>query len=1206
MATQRGQQLRNYINQFSEILVTNRKLDIEAGINRVQEQVAKGLVTPPTDEPLKDNRLYNEAWREARAENLGRDAGQSLMDDAGAMVAESMEGFRFDDDKYSPSEKMTYLVDEWWKKHKTNVGDTDLAFHPAYQKQWETYKTRALGALRDVVQTETVKQATGEARSVIQDRLSKLVTAIGPGDFDAPDAPDAPSGNSKSYKGIRDELLSIKYPLLQSQLEGLIHDEVNSQGMNILNDPLSTDSEWVEALGSIQALDEPGFANNGMSLSEIITGDKTPESEASTKAIKLFQARIKQQNVALTKEGKETQEQNYKKYQAMSREMLKKQEWATIVEEVPGDKVTTMRNLFFKAEDTEQINEGAKSRLDFASRYMDFKTKKDLETALLKDPVLRLTKWKESYDRTVQGYIDFNNEGVRISGLEDLASAQWSNYESITDEDLINTSNIIGLTQKLNDGKGLTPRMVITLTKRQKILNNQKDSKTFDQFMGFMNRETLVSDKEPALRELMGKAGLNESQVDDVLGYQKVLIADKKLQDKAAKDASLLQTRKQGRRSLSYEQLVSEGSEVHILAAQEKHKLTDGDVALLRARAKEYKRLDIKWGEDLQWLNFKSLIDNPKLYDIPESEFQEKVRNFSPEMKSDVEKVRDKQKEREFTEKEQESAQARKVAAGNLYGKLSDPKNEEELMKLDLQKLPVEHVFHSDEGYQRWQDLINLQNSIKNINAEVKETAKRDRSNRTFKFLTQGPLADVLLLKTDLTNELQVLNGWEDWEIAELRDRQEILIQKGTDKDNLERLNSDSLAELVRLHKLGDALTEEDLNKNKKLEEDDLKTAISWQSSIRLRKQTIEAARDTEKRNYWKTHYLDDENVLDLINATEETLTSHLGVKTPELAEVLAKRGKESGIRRLPSNQQTYQRNMWKYIQDPQLWSIDIATIQDAFPRFDKDDNEIEGQESRIEKILTKQTQIKEERAKSSELEEKQRIERQPKILSKEYHSKINAVLMNAITTPEGQINYDELTPEDQLDRLRNLSGEITNSITDLDKADFTQLLNYIKTEADALEAEIGESPLYSKDWRPTVTKLFREQIIYTADQIVELNIGPTSLDTDIGTRTVTLRVQAADRRELHKHMKGVFEQNPDWNPDQIEAYLNEYLPKYAKIVHHKVSSITGMDKVVVTPGINKTLEEQIPAEALERINKMTVSDTVKRKMMLIRKKSKQ
>ena len=133
----RGQLLRSYVNQFGELLGANRKLQVEAGINRVQEQVAKGLVTPPSDEPLRDNRLYKEAWRDARSENMGREAGRLLMDDTPAMIAQAMEGYRYDQEGETPSERMTYLVDEWWSKHKRNVGFDDLSFNPNYTQQWE-------------------------------------------------------------------------------------------------------------------------------------------------------------------------------------------------------------------------------------------------------------------------------------------------------------------------------------------------------------------------------------------------------------------------------------------------------------------------------------------------------------------------------------------------------------------------------------------------------------------------------------------------------------------------------------------------------------------------------------------------------------------------------------------------------------------------------------------------------------------------------------------------------------------------------------------------------------------------------------------------------------------------------------------------------------------------------------------------------------
>ena len=1057
MAT-RGQLLRSYVNQFGELLVANRKLQVEAGINRVQEQVAKGLVTPPSDEPLRDNRLYKEAWRDARSENMGREAGRLLMDDVPAMIAEAMEGYRYDQEGETPSERMTYLVDEWWSKHKRNVGFDDLSFNPNYTQQWEAAKTRAYGALRDVVQTETTKQALNEARGVIQTRLEQTGYEGDPNVF---------LSNSSFYKGIRDELVGMNYPLIRSQIEGLLHDEVISSNMNILNDPLSQESDWKQALDAVRALDEQGFGDNGMSLSEIVTGKKSPESEASTRAQKLFQARIKQQNEFLKKEGEKALDENYRMYQAMPRKELKSLTWRSIANSVPVERLTTMRTLYFKAEDTEDINGGEQRRLHFTSRFQEFKTVTDLKNAMLEDPVLSLKKWDEDFEKTVQEYIDYENEGVRISQLADTTSNQLFNYESITDEDLLEIPNIIELTQKINEGKGLSPSQVISLTKRKKILEDQKDKENYNTFINFMNNKDLVQLKEPSLRKSMKEQGLDKSQIQDVLEYRKTLLADP-----------------------------------------------------------------------------------------------------GPALK-------------------------RKIEAGEKYAYYSNPENEEELLKIDFSKLPKDlKVLESDEGYQRWQDLINLQRAVKLNNTEAEITRRRERADRSFKWLTQGDLADAMLLATDLTDELVIYNGWDNDQIRELRARQTLLQNEEISEELKAKLEDKSFVEMVRLHNLGDDLLKEDLAQNKLLNEEHKKTVISWQTAIRVRDQSIQAARTAERRDYWKTHYLDDENVLELINATTETLQSHLGVETPELAEVLNKQLKENEIRKLPSNQRTYQRNMWNYINDPKLWGIDIATIQDAFPQFDKSGREIGGQNERITKILTKQSSLKDDRAKEQEIRDKAKLEKAPKILSKQYHSKINAVLMDGLALPE-----------DQISQLRGIAGEIRTKVDDLDEGDFSELLKYVETEANALETEIEEAPLYSTKWRPTVTKLFTEQIIYPGDNIVSITVPGSSLNTDIATRTNTLRLKSADRRELHKHMKGVYDKNRDWNTDQIAEYLNEYLPEYADKVRKKITSITELDDVPVTPGITEFLEQKIDPKVLKRIKEMPVSDKTKRKMLLLRKK---
>lgn len=489
MATQRGQQLRNYINQFSEILVANRKLDVEAGINRVQEQVARGLVTPPTDEPLRDNRLYNDAWREARSENLGREAGQLLMDDTPSMIAESMEKFRFDDEEYSPSEQMTYLVNEWWEKHKANVGDTDLANHPAYQKQWESFKTRAYGALRDVVQTETVKQATGEARSIIQDRLGKLVTSVGPGDFDL-------SANSKSYKGIRDELSGLKYPLLKSQLEGLIHDEVISDNMNTLQDPASTQDQWLDSLKSIQALDEKGFADNGMSLSEIITGDKTPESEASTRALKQFNARMIGQDTLLKKQGDDNLEANWRRIHGLSDVEYADLSRDYISHNVPKGQVNSMLTRYDRVtKKNPTVNKALQSQGTWIfTKMKNYRSEVELYNAMELDPVLMKPENLQYFNEVLQRHRLWREDVAKTDEKRVLSKLQKRGIESFKGIDFISNQfeEKLAKAKKEYDLDQDDEDYLRAKSARLKTLKNQMvDDATFQDFTNLIDRKDL-------------------------------------------------------------------------------------------------------------------------------------------------------------------------------------------------------------------------------------------------------------------------------------------------------------------------------------------------------------------------------------------------------------------------------------------------------------------------------------------------------------------------------------------------------------------------------------------------------------------------------------------------------------------------------------------------------------------------------------------
>jgi len=503
MAT-RGQLLRSYVNQFGELLVANRKLQVEAGINRVQEQVAKGLVTPPSDEPLRDNRLYKEAWRDARSENMGREAGRLLMDDAPAMIAEAMEGYRYDQEGETPSERMTYLVDEWWSKHKQNVGFDDLSFNPKYTQQWEAAKTRAYGALRDVVQTETTKQALNEARGVIQTRLGAFVSNIGPGDF------DAQTYDSQSYKNIRDELVGMNYPLIRSQIEGLLHDEVISSNMNTLNDPASTQDEWMQALEAIEALDEQGFGDNGMSLSEIVTGKKSPESEASTRALAQFLSRMEKQKTLSTKQNDSTLDENWRRLSAMSDKEFAKQGRAYIAYNVPKERVNAMLTRFERVtKENPNFDEGLKALGNWKYKKMfGYPTEQLLFNALLLDPVLSKPEHEERRKAVLAAWRDNKKDEDKIAKDQKTLNLQQSGISSFKGADLISgqfDENLAKARKKYKLDETDVAYLKAKSARLKTLRTQMTDEATFQNFINLIDRDDLYqmrnSDFQKAIKD---------------------------------------------------------------------------------------------------------------------------------------------------------------------------------------------------------------------------------------------------------------------------------------------------------------------------------------------------------------------------------------------------------------------------------------------------------------------------------------------------------------------------------------------------------------------------------------------------------------------------------------------------------------------------------------------------------------------------------
>ena len=1139
MAT-RGQLLRSYISQFGEILVTNRKLQVEAGINRVQEQVAKGLVTPPTDEPLRDNRLYKSAWRDARAENMGREAGRLLMDDVPAMIAETMQGYRYDQDGETPSERMTYMVDEWWKKHKRNVGFEDLSVNPNYTKQWESSKTRAYGALRDVVQTETTKQALNEARGVIQTRLGQIGV-------------DAPMEVSQSvyYKDIRDELVGMNYPLIRSQIEGLLHDEVVSNNMDTLNDPGSTQDQWLESLTRIQSLDEKGFADNGMSLSEIITGSKSPESEASTRALKAFNARMEGQKNSLNSQKKTSQDQVYRELMALSDEQFAQVSRGFIARNAPAGNIKTLLDRWDKVrkKDPIKLNPGMNAEKEWIyNKIGGYLSEMDLWSDLKRDSVLGLEENEDHAKAVVQAFQTLKKDREEKRQAQELVQRQRDRADSITPAQLLNTDfDVINVYKQADNNRGILPRDEVYLRSLESILKKNKIKReTIEQnaaFIEFLERgDKLRTTNTPDLRTQMINANLTDGQIKDVLAHRKVFVDQNKLDVQADKNRIAVLKRREGRNSFGYMNFVSPEFGVQLAQAAITYGLKQEDLNYLKEKSKRLKELEKKHKDHGAWQKFTGMVDDPNLWKLPNSEFLEAIKPFDKEMKTEIKSIRDKQMASNTSAEEQRASQLTREAAQKEWAKLSLLENKDALLKLDLTKLDPTNPLLADEGSVFYDRLVELKRTYQKTDNDAIGKLRNDRARRRMSELTgDSEISQALLLLTNLTPEWAVANNISKDQLGELLRRQE-LVRGNYDEESLKAISEDnSKIELVRIQELPDAeILEIKVSENPLLtNKSDQQKVLDLQRSIVLRNQQIETESLKETRSFWHKTLLAESNRDLLMMTDEESLVKLLGDKTPELAEVRAVRGEEQYIRSLPETVREFERRKYTYLRDPDLASHSIEKIQKDFP------DQIEGNTERRQAVLDEQTRQLQEVNNEKRASEKAEKEKEPARLRIDYEKQFTEIMINPNLTRKQIITQTNL--------LRN---KIDDSSDELGDTHFLPLNEKIR---NLLKQINSEDPQYSKVWRPHVTKLFNERIKYTFDDYVFYNTQGG--DSTLTNKLRVLRQKAADSEVLHRHMMEQFTQNGEqWSLDDVEKYLYDYLGLFSKEVEERLTTITGLE----------------------------------------------
>ena len=275
------EQLKKYVSEIGASIVANRKLNIEKEIADAEMNVALGMVKPPT-ESMQENRLVMDKYNAVRARNFGIEDAGLLLDQADAMVAESMEGFVFgSEDQESPAKKLVDKLEEFnaGTALREDRQEPTLLLNKNYTEQILMARQKVEGALRQEVQKESIRQRTVVAKSAIKNKLQELGTVVDPMSLKV----EPPS--QRDFKRIYKEL-APQFPLLGPQVEVLVYDQVISDSIEIIENPAASDAEAVMAYKMATALDQPGYARNNMSLAEIVQGRSklTGPSSGVTKA----------------------------------------------------------------------------------------------------------------------------------------------------------------------------------------------------------------------------------------------------------------------------------------------------------------------------------------------------------------------------------------------------------------------------------------------------------------------------------------------------------------------------------------------------------------------------------------------------------------------------------------------------------------------------------------------------------------------------------------------------------------------------------------------------------------------------------------------------------------------------------------------------------------------------------------------------------
>ena len=284
-----------------------------------------------------------------------------------------------------------------------------------------------------------------------------------------------------------------------------------------------------------------------------------------------------------------------------------------------------------------------------------------------------------------------------------------------------------------------------------------------------------------------------------------------------------------------------------------------------------------------------------------------------------------------------------------------------------------------------------------------------------------------------------------------------------------------------------------------------------------------------------------------LLGVTNQNLEKLLGKESAELQEVMRAKREVERLMLLPENERAMEREMFQYLEDVNLTTYSIETIQQTFAA------DIPGNQDRARKVLDRRTELIAEERQDAKDRQKAEEALAPENMRMDLEKEFSAIITNSPNLKKAEL----------LRQLKAHSAKVDSNSENLTQKHFTPLNNAVTDLIDQIQSEPDN---YTDNWRPIVTQLFNENIKYPFDEYSFLATGADN--KEFTTRLRVQRQKAVDMRELHKHMIEKFddETTESWDRSDVERYLIPYLTQLDEAVQKNIQTITGLEQTGENP----------------------------------------